>query len=83
MGRAGQALKQVLDIYGISQNKLAVTLGVERGSVYRWVHEIRDPTAETVVQMLEALKQLNPEAAKEFVRLYLGEVVEGSDTEDS
>jgi transcriptional regulator with XRE-family HTH domain len=81
VGRAGQALKQVLDIYGISQNKLAVTLGVERGSVYRWVHEIRDPTAETVVQILESLKQLNPDAAQEFVRLYLGKVVEDIDTE--
>ncbi|HIK31183.1 MAG TPA: helix-turn-helix transcriptional regulator [Oscillatoriales cyanobacterium M59_W2019_021] len=83
MGRAGQALKQVLEIYGISQNKLAVTLGVERGSVYRWVHEIRDPTAETVVEILESLQQLNPDAAQEFIRLYLGKVVEGSDTEDS
>ncbi|HEY9608957.1 MAG TPA: XRE family transcriptional regulator, partial [Allocoleopsis sp.] len=27
MGRAGQALKQTLNSYGISQNKLAVALG--------------------------------------------------------
>jgi len=49
MGRASQALKQVLDTYGISQNQLAVAMGVERGSVFRWYHDKRDPTAETVV----------------------------------
>jgi transcriptional regulator with XRE-family HTH domain len=49
MGKAGQALKQVLEKYKISQNSLAVALGVERGSVYRWVHEVRDPNAETVI----------------------------------
>lgn len=83
MGRAGQALKEVLNTYGISQNKLAVVLGVERGSVYRWVHEIREPTAETVVQILEALKQISSSAAKEFVRLYLGEALEESETDNS
>lgn len=83
MGRSGQALKEVLNTYGISQNKLAVMLGVTRGSVYRWVHEIRAPTAETVVQILEALKQLNPDAAKEFIQLYLGQVVEDINTDDS
>lgn len=72
MGRASQALKQVLDTYGISQNQLAVAMGVERGSVFRWYHDKRDPTAETVVGIVEALKKLNYQAAEEFVRLYLG-----------
>ncbi|MFP4122720.1 MAG: XRE family transcriptional regulator, partial [Coleofasciculus sp.] len=36
MGRAGQALKQALRTYGISQNKLAVALGIERTIVNRW-----------------------------------------------
>ncbi|MFZ4676801.1 MAG: XRE family transcriptional regulator [Nodosilinea sp.] len=28
MGKAGRVLKQVLEAYGISQNKLAVTMGI-------------------------------------------------------
>ncbi len=75
MGRASQALKQVLDTYGISQNQLAVTMGVERGSVFRWYHDKRDPTAETVVEIVEALKTLNFQASQEFVDLYLGHVL--------
>ncbi len=71
MGRASQALKQVLDTYGISQNQLAGAMGVERGSVSRWYHDKRDPTAETVVEIVEALQEINQEAAKVFVDVYL------------
>lgn len=39
MGRVGQALKQALGTYGISQNKLAMALGIERTIVNRWFHE--------------------------------------------
>lgn len=46
-------------------------MGVERSSVYRWYHDKHDPTAGTVVEMLEALKTINYEAAEEFVQLYL------------
>ncbi len=74
MGKAGQALKQILEKYDISQNSLAVALGVERGSVYHWVHEVRDPNAETVVEIVKALRGLNPAAAEEFVKTYLGDV---------
>jgi len=73
MGKAGQALRQTLDTYGISQNKLAVTLGVDRSMIFKWYHEKRDPTAETVVQIAEALHNLNPDAAAEFIRLYVGD----------
>ena len=66
MGKAGKALKQVLNNYGLSQNKLAVMLKIERGNVYRWVHEIRDPTAETVAEIAEGLYHINPAAADEF-----------------
>ena len=76
MGKAGKALKQVLEIYSISQNKLAVALGVKPYAVYRWYHEQSDPSAETAVDMVKALQSINPEAAKEFVRLYIGEMVE-------
>ncbi|MEH2255642.1 helix-turn-helix domain-containing protein [Nostoc sp.] len=73
MGKAGKALKRVLDIYGISQNKLAVIMGTGRPNVHRWVNEIRDPVADTVLEIRDALNQINPAAAEEFIRLYLGD----------
>jgi len=75
MGRASDALKQVLDAYSISQNKLAVTMGISRANVGRWYHWL-DPSAENIAQITEALKTLNPLAAKEFVWLYLGIIIE-------
>ncbi|MBD1876724.1 helix-turn-helix transcriptional regulator [Nodosilinea sp. FACHB-131] len=71
MGKAGKALKQVLEDYGISQFGLAVAMDVERNNVYRWVNEKRDPTAETVVEIARALRTLNPKAARSFVELYI------------
>jgi plasmid maintenance system antidote protein VapI len=73
MGKAGKALKQVLETYDISQNKLAVTMGVDRASVNRWVHEQRDPAGDVIVEIKNALRQLNTAAAEDFVRLYLGD----------
>lgn len=78
MGKAGKAIKRVLETYGISQNKLAVTMGTGRPNVHRWVNEIRDPVAETVLEIRNALKKINPAAAEEFIRLYL----EDSDEDD-
>ena len=75
MGRASDALKQVLNTYGISQNKLAVTMGISRANVGRWYHGL-DPSAENIAEIATALKILNPLAAKEFVRLYLGVIVD-------
>ncbi|WP_204142035.1 HNH endonuclease domain-containing protein [Halomicronema sp. CCY15110] len=72
MGRAGVALRQVLKAHGISQSKLASALEVERPIVFRWFHEQTDPTAETVFRIVETLRDLEPEAADEFIRLYLG-----------
>jgi len=54
---------------------LAVAIDVERNHVYRWVNEKRDPTAETVVEIVRALKTLNPEAAKAFADLHLGDEI--------
>ena len=84
MGRAGKALKQVLENYDISQNKLAVALGVRRSVIYRWFHQLTDPTAETVVEIATALKSINPDAAEEFIWLYVGEFLQNKDrsTED-
>ncbi|MEQ8971594.1 MAG: helix-turn-helix transcriptional regulator [Coleofasciculus sp. C1-SOL-03] len=81
MGKAGKSLRQALETYGISQNKLAVTLKVDRSVVFHWFHENRDPSAETVVQIAEALHSLNPDAAAEFIRLYVGDFLK-SDQED-
>lgn len=79
MGKAGRVLKQILEMYDISQYSLAATLGVERTNVYRWVHEQRDPTSETVVDIVKALRSINPEAAEKFVQQYLGDIIQRKD----
>jgi transcriptional regulator with XRE-family HTH domain len=71
MGRAGKALKQVLNNYGITQNKLAVAMGTGRSNIHRWVYEITDPVAEALLEIRDGLAKINPEAAQEFIRLYL------------
>lgn len=71
MGKAGQALKQVLERYSITQNQLAVAMGIRRSNVSRWVSEIRDPVAETMLEIRNGLEKINPAAAEEFIRLYL------------
>ena len=79
MGKAGKALRQVLEKYGISQNRLAVTMGVSRNTVNQWFNETRDPLAEAVTEIVRALRQLNEAAAKEFVELYLGRSLRDED----
>lgn len=76
MGKASQALKQVLEEYQISQNKLAVALGIDRSAVFKWVHGQREPTSDTIVEIVKVLKQINVDAARQFVWLYLGEILE-------
>ncbi|KAM3111550.1 helix-turn-helix domain-containing protein [Phormidesmis sp. 146-20] len=68
----------------MSQNKLAVALGVRRSIVYHWFHEKVDPNAETVAEIVKALKSLSPDAAEEFIKLYLGDLMrdERSDEEN-
>ncbi len=75
MGRAGKALREVLTQYDISQNSLAVKMGLPRSTIYKWYHEERDPTAETVADIVEALKELNIEAAETFIWFYLGNIL--------
>jgi transcriptional regulator with XRE-family HTH domain len=72
MGRAGKALRQVLETYGISQNRLAITMGIGRSSVSHWFNETRDPSAEAVIEIIEGLQKLNDKAARDFIKLYLG-----------
>jgi transcriptional regulator with XRE-family HTH domain len=79
MGKAGRVLKQVLETYGISQNKLAVTMGIERTVVYRWTHERTDPVGDTITLITSALNQINSDAAQAFVDLYLGDIVQGDE----
>jgi Uma2 family endonuclease/plasmid maintenance system antidote protein VapI len=76
MGKAAEALRQVLRIHRISQNQLAIALGVERGIVGRWVHERRGLNSDTVVDIVKALHNLYPSAAREFIQLYLGNEIE-------
>ncbi|MEB3151489.1 MAG: HNH endonuclease domain-containing protein [Sphaerospermopsis sp.] len=75
MGKAGQALKQVLESYNISQSQLATALGVERPIVFRWYHEKIDPTAETVADIVKALNKINQSAANDFIQVYLGDLI--------
>jgi transcriptional regulator with XRE-family HTH domain len=75
MGRAGKALKQTLEAHKISQNKLAVALAVDRAVVNRWFHEQVDPNAETVAEIVKALKGIDRGAAAAFIQLYLGDLL--------
>ena len=75
MGQAGRALKQVLQKHDISQNQLAVILGIDRATVYKWFHEKREPTSETIVDITRALKQIKFDAAEDFVQSYLGDIL--------
>jgi transcriptional regulator with XRE-family HTH domain len=72
MGKAGKALRQVLETHSISQSKLATALGFDRPIVHRWFHEQTDPTAETVVNIVGVLRGINPIAAENFIDLFLG-----------
>ena len=79
MGRAGKALKQVLETYDISQNKLAVTMGIGRSTVHYWVNETRDPLADSIPDIVEALEKINAAAARDFLLLYLGRTMQDDD----
>ncbi|QDZ38909.1 hypothetical protein FRE64_02515 [Euhalothece natronophila Z-M001] len=72
MGRAGQALREVLESYSITQSQLATALGVERPIFFRWYHEQTDPSAERVTEIVQAIQAINSEASREFVEIYLG-----------
>ncbi len=50
---------------------MIILLGLGHGNVSRWVNEVRDPGGETILETREALGQINPAAAEEFIKLYL------------
>lgn len=78
MGKAGKALRQVLQAYKISQNKLAV-MGVGRSTIHYWYSGTSAPSADAVREIRKGLRSINPAAADEFIRLYLDESDEESD----
>jgi len=71
MSKAGVVLKQVLAAYGISQSDLARAMGTRRSSVHNWVSERTDPSSEALLEIRDALEQINPAAAEEFMSLWL------------
>ncbi|GET40728.1 helix-turn-helix domain-containing protein [Microseira wollei] len=56
---------------GISQNKLAIAMEIAPANVSRWVNEVREPTGDVIFEIKSGLEKLDPEAAEEFVMLYL------------
>jgi len=71
MAKVGKALRQALERYGISQTKLATTMGLKLAVVNSWVTENRTPSADRVLDIRDALQSIDPRAAEEFIRLYL------------
>ncbi len=70
MGRAGTALRHILETYGITQNRLAVVMGIGRSNVHRWVNEVADPVGDAILDIRNALEKIDPAAAQEFTLLY-------------
>lgn len=54
MGKAGFVIRQVLEEYEVSQHSLAAALDIEPNRVYRWANEKRDPSAETVLEIVSS-----------------------------
>lgn len=71
MGKLGKALKQVLEKHSISQNQLAVSMGIDRSNISRWVSGERDPLSDVAPQIRQALEKMNSIAAEDFVKMYL------------
>lgn len=71
MGKAGVALKQVLEKYQIKQNTIAVAMGISRSNIHRWINGIGDPLGDNILDIRNALEKIEPAAAEEFIRLYL------------
>ena len=76
MGKAGTALKQVLETYSINQNQLAVTMGISRSNIHRWIYQTGDPVGDSILEIRDALEKIQPEAAEDFTRLYWGKAIE-------
>ncbi|MGL5873603.1 MAG: helix-turn-helix domain-containing protein [Xenococcaceae cyanobacterium] len=55
MKKAGKALRTVLETYKISQNKLAIAMGIGRSTVSHWANETRDLAADAVLEIRKGL----------------------------
>lgn len=73
MGKAGRALKQVLETYNITQNRLAIAMGISRSNIHRWINGVGDPLGDNILDIRKALKEIDPQAAEEFTKRYLDE----------
>lgn len=73
MGKAGRALKQVLETYNITQNRLAIAMGISRSNIHRWINEVGDPLGDNILDIRKALKEIDPQAAEEFTKRYWDE----------
>jgi transcriptional regulator with XRE-family HTH domain len=78
MGKVNDALRNTLNAYSIGQSQLADSLQVERPTVFRWYHGKTDPTGETIAAIAQALHDIEPEAARDFVRSFLGDFASNS-----
>lgn len=75
MSQAGKALDRVLKTHNITQYKLAAVMQVSRSNVHRWRHNV-DPAGDTILAIRDALQKINPDAAAEFIMLYLEQAIE-------
>jgi len=71
MAKAGAALKQVLEAYGISQNKLATIMGISHSNIHRWINGAADPLGDSILEIRNALEKIERGAEETFIRLYL------------
>lgn len=81
MGKTGNALQNTLNAYRIGYSQLAEKLQVDPSTVFGWCHGITDPTGETIAAIAQALHNINPDAARDFVRSFLGDVAGDSVSE--
>ncbi|WP_316430080.1 hypothetical protein [Leptolyngbya sp. NK1-12] len=50
---------------------MATIIGISHSNIHRWVNEVIDPAGNPILAIRDALEKINPEAAEEFIRLYL------------
>jgi DNA-binding transcriptional regulator YdaS (Cro superfamily) len=63
----------VLEAYGISENKLALAMGIRRSSINHWINESRDSAPDAVLEIRKGLQRIEPRLVEEFTRLYWDE----------
>ncbi len=71
MSKANDALRQTIEKHNISQSQLAEIMGIEGAIVSNWYHSQVDPRAETVAEIVRALKRIGTKVAEDFIRFYL------------